>query len=140
MPVATIMFDEDSVPLTAVAELPKVKFVAPRVSLPAVNVSVPLIVGLPVKVKEPELFKLRFCSVAAEIVAAAPVIVMPPVPDSVPVPAMFPLHVTTFPPSASVPVRVRVVPTCRALPKVLVPALAVKTAKLFEVPGTVSSK
>ena len=56
------------------------------------------------------------------MVAPEPFIVIPPVPDSVPAPAILPLHVIRFPPSASVPVSVSVVPTCKALPSVLVPA------------------
>ena len=74
------------------------------------------------------------------MVVPEPFIVIPPVPDSVPAPAILPLHVIRFPPSASVPVSVSVVPTCKALPSVLVPALAVNAAKLLLVPGVVSSK
>lgn len=109
-----------------------------------VKVSAPFTVALPDKVNalvDAEL-NSRLPRVAADMLLLTPVIViLPPVLLlCIPAPAIFPAQVIMLPPSASVPVRVRVVPTLRLFASVVVPALAVNAAKLFVVPGAVWSK
>ena len=124
----------DTVPFSVKVNAPIVK-----VLFPPLNERLPLIVGLPVKEKAlaEAALKSRLPKVAPEIVFPTPVILIFPMPVlmCVPVPAILPEQVTTFPLSASVPVSVRVVPTLRLLPNVVVPALAVNKAKLFDVPA-----
>ena len=106
-----------------------------------VNDRFPFMVGLPVNVKAlaEAALKLRLPKVAPEKLLAMPVMLILPLPllMCMPAPVMLPAQVSTFPPSATVPVRVSVVPTLRLLPNVVVPALAVTVAKLFDVPGVV---
>ena len=65
--------------------------------------------------------------------------VTPPVPDSVPVPVIFPVQVTRLPPSASAPdVSANAVATVMGLPSVAEPPpLTVNVTILFVVPGVV---
>ena len=140
LPVKYLLADmPDTVPLSVKVRAPMVSvFAAP------VNVSAPFTVVLPDKVNAlaEAALNSRLPRLAAEMLLATPVIVIlpPALLVWVPAPAMFPAHVITFPPSASVPVSVSVVPTLRLLASVVVPAPAVKAAKLLEVPGVVWSK
>ena len=70
---------------------------------PLVKFKVPFTVGLPLKLKPPELFNCKFCNVAPLIVAPLPVILNFPVPLCVEVPVIFPVIVTVLPASAKVP-------------------------------------
>ena len=119
---------------------------APMVTVLAVptNDTFPLTIALPVNentLADPAA-NSRLPSVAPDILLLVPVMLILPLPVLVcmPVPAMFPAQVIVLPPSASVPVSVNVVPMLRLLPKVVVPALAVRVAKLLVVPGVVGSK
>ena len=84
--------------------------------VPAVKVSVPLMIGLPVQVKPPALFNSRFCKVTEPIFLADPFILILPEPVCFPDPNTEPLTVIVLPPSAIVPL-VRVsVPLIGTLP------------------------
>ena len=77
----------------------------PMLNLPLVNVSEPLIVGEPLKLKPPALLNSKLPSVAPEIVLALPFINISPKPELVwiAVPAMLPPTVKAKPASANVP-------------------------------------
>ena len=133
-PVAAMVRLDDALPVKkSVADIPatvplSVNVRAPMVSvlLAPVNVSVPVIVGLPDNVYalvEAQL-NSRLPSVAPETLCAIPVmVILPPVVlVCVPVPVILPWSVITWPPSAMVPlVSASVVATINGLPIVALP-------------------
>ena len=95
-PFAMIILEDEKVP-AAVADVPNANVSVPMFNVPDRRVSVPLIVGLAVVLNPPELFNLRLFSVAPDMVAPLPVIVMDPAPVCLPVPIIFPARLMATP-------------------------------------------
>lgn len=102
-PVPSVTIKLEAVAPLIIAPLANIKLLELSVILPAVNVKVPLIIGVPLKVKPPALFNSIFLIDTPEMDWLLPVICIFPEPLWLPVPVILPPTIIVFPPSANVP-------------------------------------